>query len=146
MGIRLESVTPENWRAGLSVREDQRGFVSDSAGILARAYAYRDHGSRAFVICEDDVPVGMAMYHDLEDRDAYDFSQFFIDRRWQGRGCGLRAAQLVLEEMRAEGRYDRVVLCYIDGDEAAKNLYEKLGFRHTGEAYEDEITMEMPLR
>jgi hypothetical protein len=26
----------------LRVREDQRGFVADRTGILARAYAYRD--------------------------------------------------------------------------------------------------------
>lgn len=44
--------------------------------------------------------------------------------------------------MKADGKYDRVVLCYINGDEAAKNLYEKLGFHHTGQADEDEIIME----
>ena len=57
--IRLETVTPENWRSGLQVREDQRHFVADSAGILARAYAYRESRSRAFVIYNDEVPVGM---------------------------------------------------------------------------------------
>ena len=48
--------------------------------------------------------------------------------------------------MRLHGKYDKAVLCYIEGDEAARNLYEKLGFRHTGEAYEDEIIMEKCLR
>ena len=35
--IHLEPVTPENWRCGLRVREDQRVFAADSAGLLARA-------------------------------------------------------------------------------------------------------------
>ena len=48
--------------------------------------------------------------------------------------------------MRQDGKYDKVYLCYIEGDDAAKRLYEKLGFHHTGEAWEDEITMEMELR
>ena len=48
--------------------------------------------------------------------------------------------------MRQDGKYDRVCLCYIEGDDGAKRLYEKLGFRHTGEAWEDEITMELALR
>ena len=144
--IRLETITPDNWRLGLRVRDDQRNFVSDSAGILARAYAYRNNRSQAFVIYDDDIPVGMAMYHDFEDWNAYDFSQFFIDQRYQGKGFGLRAAEMILAKMKADGKYDRVVLCYINGDEAAKTLYEKLGFHHTGQADEDEIVMEMLLR
>ena len=144
--IHLEPITPDNWRLGLHVRDDQRSFVSDSAGILARAYAYRESRSRAFVIYNDDLPVGMAMYYDVEEEREYNFSQFFIDERYQGNGFGYAASSLILQMMKDDGRYDKVVLCYIDGDEAAKNLYEKLGFRHTGEAYEDEIIMEMSLR
>jgi len=52
---------------------------------------------------------------------------------------------LIIQMMKDDGKYDKVVLCYIEGDDAARNLYEKLGFRHTGEAYEDEIIMEMNL-
>ena len=144
--LHLETITPENWRPGLSVRDDQRGYVSDCSGILARAYAYRNDRSRAFVIYEDDVPVGMAMFYDLEAWKAYNFSQFFIDRRYQGKGLGLKAAKMILEKMKADGKYGRVVLCYIEGDDPARKLYEKLGFRHTGEADGDEIIMEKLLR
>lgn len=144
--IHLETVTPENWRLELSVRDDQRSFVSDSAGILARAYAYREDRSQAFVIYNDDLPVGMAMYHDLDDWKAYDFSQFFIDQRYQGKGFGHEAAAQILQMMKEDGQYDKVVLCYIDGDDAARKLYEKLGFIHTGEADGDEIIMELRLR
>ena len=144
--IRLEPITPDNWRLDLRVREDQREFVSDSAVMLARAYAYRDSRSQAFVIYSDELPVGMAMYHDWDEADAYDFSQFFIDQRYQGQGYGYEAAELILDRMRQDGKYDKVYLCYIEGDDAAKRLYEKLGFHHTGEAWEDEITMEMELR
>ncbi len=144
--IHLETITPDNWRLGLSVSEEQQEFVSDNAGILARAYAYRNDRSRAYVIYDDEVPVGMAMYHDLDEWKAYDFSQFFIDQHYQRKGYGIKAAQLILDEMKADGKYDRVVLCYIDGDDAAKCLYEKLGFSLTGEADEEEIIMEKILR
>ena len=89
--IHLESITPDNWRLGLKVRKDQTEFVSDSAGILARAYAYRDSRSQAFIIYSDEIPVGMAMYHDWVEESAYDFSQFFIDQRYQGKGFGYPA-------------------------------------------------------
>ncbi len=144
--IHLETITPENWRLELKVRDDQRSFVSNSAGILARAYAYREERSQAFVIYNDDLPIGMAMYHDLDDWKAYDFSQFFIDLRYQGKGFGCEAAKQILQIMKNDGKYDKVVLCYIDGDDAAKKLYEKLGFSHTGEIDGDEIIMEHILR
>lgn len=141
--IHLETITPENWRLRLIVRDDQRSFVSDSAGILARAYAYRENRSQAFVIYNDDLPIGMAMYHDLEDWKAYDFSQFFIDQRYQGNGFGYEAARQILQILKNDGKYDRVVLCYIEGDDAARKLYEKLGFHQTGDADGDEIVMEL---
>ena len=145
--IHLEKVTPDNWRIGLCVAEDQKGFVADRAVILARAWAYREYGSRAFIIYNDDTPVGMALYHDdPEEPNACVFDQFFIDHRWQGRGFGLEAARLLLGLMEEDGRFDRVYLCYIEGDIAAKNLYEKLGFYETGFVEEDEVEMEKLLR
>lgn len=77
---------------------------------------------------------------------AYDFSQFFIDERYQGNGFGYEAAGHVLREMQKDGVYNRAVLCYIEGNEAAKQLYLKLGFNHTGETDGNEIIMEKKLR
>lgn len=139
--IRLVDVDQENWRIPLSVREDQKHFVADSTCILARAWAYRSDRSVAKMIYEDDTPVGMLLYHDWPEGGMYVFSQLFIDRNWQGRGFGRRAAHLVLEEMRSDGRYDKVALCYVEGDEPARKLYESLGFVHNGESDEDEIEM-----
>lgn len=62
--IRLEPIGPDNWREELAVREDQREFVSEPNKILARAYAYRELGGEAKLILNDDIPVGMLLYHD----------------------------------------------------------------------------------
>lgn len=144
--IRLENVDPGNWRLGLKVSESQKSFVSDDMRLLARAYAYRESRSNAYVICDEDIPVGMALYYDCDERKAYDFSQIFIDERYQGKGFGTEAARQILKIMESDGKYDKVVLCYIDGNEAAKNMYEKLGFYLTGECDEDEIIMEKIFR
>lgn len=140
--IKLVTINPDNWRLGLKVSEAQKRFVAEGAGILARAYAYRESRSNAYIIYHDDLPVGMALYYDCDELNAYDFSQFFIDERYQGNGFGMEAARQILEMMKSDGKYDKVTLCYIDGNEAAKNMYEKLGFRLTGECDEDEIIME----
>ena len=143
--IRLETVNPDNWRLRLKVSDAQKSFVADSATILARAYAYRESRSKAYVIYNDTLPVGMALYYDCEELNAYDLSQLFIDERYQGNGFGIEAAKQILDKMKSDSKYDKVILCYIDGNEAAKNMYEKLGFTLTGNRDEDEIIMEKAL-
>lgn len=142
--VRLEEINPDNWRLGLDVRDDQKEFVASSVVLLARAYAYRNSRSNAFVIYNDDTPVGMALYYDMEN--VYNFSQLFIDERYQGRGFGYKAAEMIIQKMKDDGVFDKVVLCYVEGDEAAMRLYLKLGFVHTGEVDEGEVVMEKVLR
>lgn len=144
--IKLVTIDPDNWRLGLKVSETQKRFVSDSMKLLARAYAYRNSRSKAFVIYNDSNPVGMALYYDCDEVNAYDFSQLFIDERYQGNGFGIESAKQILELMKNDGKYDKVILCYIDGNEAAKNMYEKLDFHLTGECDGNEIIMEKVLR
>ena len=144
--IHLETITPENWRLGLKIRDDQARFVADSNGLLARAFAYREQRSRAFVIYADETPVGMALYYDCDELRAYDFSQLFIDQRYQRIGYGIEAARQILRLMKEDGKYDKVCLCYIEGNEAAKTMYERLGFYLTGEVDGNEIVMEKQLR
>ncbi len=144
--VRLEAVDPENWRLGLKVSEKQMHYVADSMCLLARAYAYREHRSNAFVIYDGSIPVGMALYYDFDELDAFDFSQLFIDERYQGKGLGSEAARQILARMERDGKFDKAVLCYIDGNEAARHMYEKLGFYLTGERDGDEIIMEKLLR
>ena len=144
--IRLETVNPDNWRLRLKVSDAQKSFVADSATMLARAYAYRESRSKAYVIYNDTLPVGMALYYDCAELNAYDLSQLFIDERYQGNGFGMEATKQILDKMKSDSKYDKVILCYIDGNEAAKNMYEKLGFTLTGDRDEDEVIMEKALR
>lgn len=142
--VHLVDITPDNWRLKLQVSEAQKTYVAGSAVLLARAYAYREWRSRAFVVCDDETPVGMGLYYDCPERNAYDFSQFFIDERYQGKGYGKAAAKAVLEAMKQDGKYDKTVLCYIEGDEAARRLYESIGFVEI-DRDEDVIIMELEL-
>ena len=142
--VHLVDITPDNWRLKLQVSEAQKTYVAGSAVLLARAYAYREWRSRAFVVCDDETPVGMGLYYDCPERNAYDFSQFFIDERYQGKGYGKAVAKAVLEAMKQDGKYDKTVLCYIEGDEAGRRLYESIGFVEI-DRDEDEIIMELEL-
>ena len=142
--IHLVDIDPGNWRLKLEVAESQKHYVANSSVMLARAYAYREQRSRAFVIYDDETPVGMGLYYDLPDLDCYDLSQIFIDERYQGRGYGRAATKLILDAMKQDGKYNKVDLCYIEGNDAAKNLYESFGFVEI-DRDEDEIIMELQL-
>lgn len=142
--IHLVDIDPGNWRLGLKVSEPQKHYVSDAYAMLARAYAYREQRSRAFVICDDENPVGMGLYYDLPDLECYDLSQIFIDKRYQGKGYGKAATKLVLDAMKQDGKYSKAILCYIEGNNAAKDLYESFGFVEI-DRDEDEIIMELTL-
>ena len=142
--IHLADIDPGNWRLGLRVADSQKNYVSDSYAMLARAYAYREQRSRAFVIYDNETPVGMGMYHDCPDLDAFDLSQIFIDERYQRKGYGKAATKLVLDAMKQDGKYSKAILCYIEGNNAAKDLYESFGFVEI-DRDEDEIIMELTL-
>ena len=142
--IHLVDIDPGNWRLKLEVAESQKHYVANSSVMLARAYAYREQRSRAFVIYDDETPVGMGLYYDLPDLDCYDLSQIFIDERYQGKGYGRAATKLILDAMKQDGKYNKVDLCYIEGNDAAKNLYESFGFVEI-DRDEDEIIMELNL-
>ena len=138
--IRLAEVTEDNWFevADLSVSEEQKCFVAPAIGILARGYVYRDCHARIFVIEEDGMIIGTALVREFTDEPlGYDLQQFMIDERYQGRGCGSKALQLILEELRKEGHYDHVELCVKKEDAAAIHLYEKCGFVDSGYVDED---------
>ena len=86
----------------------------------------------------------MGLYYDEPELETYDFSQIFIDVSYQGLGYGQEAVRLVLDEMKKDERYKKVILCYIEGNDIAKKLYEKFGFVET-DRDEDEIIMELQL-
>ena len=140
--IKLVDVGPDNWRIKLDVAAHQREFVANQTVLLARAYAYREQRSRAFYFYDDETPVGMGLYYALPAMEAYDLSQMFIDFRYQGRGYGKEALRQILDAMKADGAYHKVVLCYIDGNDVAKHLYSSSGFVET-DRDGDEIIMEL---
>ena len=138
--VKLIEITEENWleAASLSVKESQKEFLAPAIGILARGYVYRNCNPKVFVIENDGVIVGLSLVREFSDEPlGYDLQQFMIDRRYQGRGYGTAALQLILDKLRREGHYDRVEVCVKKKDAEAIRLYEKAGFVDSGYIDED---------
>lgn len=133
----------QNTKPGEKITITQ-GNAKDLRGFSDNTYAYRNQRSRAFIIYHDETPVGMGLYYDLPEMECYDLSQIFIDERYQGRGYGKAATRLVLDALKQDGKYNKVDLCYIEGNDAAMKLYEQFGFVEI-DRDEDEIILELKL-
>lgn len=133
--IHLVEIGEENFFTvrALSVREDQRRFLDSPLGILARGYVYRDQRPRVLAVADGETVVGLLLVKDMDEAPAcYDLQQFMIDEQFQGRGYSKGALALLLDKLRAEGKYADVEVCVHRDNDAALALFTGAGFRDTG--------------
>lgn len=133
--LRLTDVSEDNWIevASLSVFENQRKYLASPIGILARGYVYRNCNAKIFVVADGEAIVGLALVREFTDEPlGYELQQFMIDQKYQGKGYGSEALQLILNELRKENHFDHVEVCVNKEDTVAIHVYEKLGFVDSG--------------
>lgn len=133
--ITLEEVTERNWLMvrRLAVAKEQRGFLDNAVGILARGYVYRNCRPKLFAITHNGTPVGLVFVRDMDEEPAcYELQQFMIDFHVQNQGFGSAALALILSLLREERKYPCVEVCVKESNTPALHVYEKLGFADTG--------------
>lgn len=133
--VNLIELSEENWMdfAGLSVDESQKTFLASNIGIIARGYVYRNFRAKVIGIVAGGTPVGLAMVRDMDDEPAcYELQQLMIDKKFQGKGYGFRALELILAALKAEQKYACVEVCVKREDVQAIRVYEKAGFVDSG--------------
>ncbi len=144
MDVSLVEVTRENVDdvLALEVAPEQASYVATNAKSLAQA-SFEPHAwFRA--IAAGDVLVGFAMaYRDSDARQFYVW-RFMLDARFQGRGYGRRAMELLLDEARRAG-VEEVTLSVVPGEHSALAFYRSLGFEETGDVDEGELRMRLDL-
>ena len=137
----------------LKVKCAQKDFVASNVESLAEAFAVRESGGVAlpFGIYDDDVPVGFVMLgYDLVPGETdmpeiakgnYCIWRFMIDEKFQRKGFGRQALQLVLDYIKTFpcGKAEAVYLSYEPENTGAAALYHAFGFKENGEKDGDEI-------
>ena len=134
MAVTLQDVTRANFDACvlLKVREDQRVLVAPN--VLSLAQAYVIPSLVPFAICEDDNPVGFAMYNRVDEVDPpyYYLMRLMVGAEFQRNGFAREAILLLLERFRMEGACSEVRASYADSNEAVEKLFASLGFERVG--------------
>lgn len=132
MSLHTCEVTNENWQdvAFLSVGDSQKDFIESNAFSLAQSKFEPEW--KSFGLYDGETLVGYAMYGLEKSNDTVWLDRFMIDCEHQGKGYASRFLRLLLQDITAEYKSDKVYLSIADGNDVAQRLYEKFGFALNG--------------
>lgn len=145
--ISLRTIDENNFSAIMKMkRPEGESFVASTAYSLAQAWLYRDAGDVfPFAIYHDEEPVGFLMLdEDLEERCLAIWRLLFPPEH-QFKGYGSAVIQLVIDDAKASGKYDFLVLSTSPENAIGLHVYQKMGFVPTGEMEHDEMILRRDL-
>lgn len=128
----------------LNLGYGQDKFVSHPIRSLAQAYVYYNQCT-PFAIYKDNTIIGYVMVIYDYDEETYNIWHMMIDEKYQGQGYGTEAVKLCIDYIQTKpfGKSNYIVLTCNMNNSHAIHVYEKLGFKDTGERDEDEIIMKL---
>lgn len=151
--VSLQEITSDNRRAveELRVAAGQETFVDGVVLSLAEAArtpqarpwlraVYAGQEPVGFVMLGDDVPPGNPV---IPWR--YYLWRMLIDARYQGRGYGRAALDLVVGYLRTRPGADALITSVVPGAGSPKGFYLRYGFESTGEMFDHEEVLRLPL-
>jgi diamine N-acetyltransferase len=144
--LTLKKVDESNFTEcfNLNLGSGQDKFVSHPVRSLAQAYVYYNQCT-PFAIYKDDIVIGYVMVIYDYDEETYNIWHMMIDEKYQGKGYGTEAVKLCIDYINSKpfGKSHEIILtCNMDNSHGI-HVYEKLGFKDTGERDDDEIIMKL---
>lgn len=142
--VELRKITKENYEEclNLNIAEGQKDFVSSTAHSLAQAWIYYDTAF-PFAIYANNIMVGFIMLGYYEVEGYYTLWKFMIDEKYQNKGYGKKALRLGIDYLVNRYKVKEVYTAYYTTNHIARNLYESIGFRETGEIVGNQIGMKL---
>lgn len=127
-------------------RPEGEGFVASNEYSLAQAWLYRDANDvYPFAIYNDETPVGFMMLDEDAEERCLILWRIMFPVENQKKGYGTQAIEKIVQLARDSGKYDFMIIDYVPGNNIAKHVYEKLGFKPTGEIHHGEIELRLDL-
>jgi diamine N-acetyltransferase len=139
--VSLREISKENfWDCvSLEVGEDQKEFVTSNAISLAQS-KYQPECIPLGVFNGEEM-VGFVMYCIDADDGEYWIYRMMIDRARQSRGLGTKALGLLVERIKQDRTRHCIMLGVHRESRAAVALYERNGFKFTGQVFGSEHIM-----
>ena len=127
----------------LTVRDDQKKYMASNAVSVAQAHFSKYAWFRA--VYADKTPVGFVMLYDNSEKPEYFLWRFMIDAKFQGKGFGKRALELLINYVKSRPKAKELILSYVPGKESPEKFYLKMGFENTGKVIKGEQVMRLNL-
>jgi diamine N-acetyltransferase len=144
--VTLRKITSRTVRTicNLAVSEEQKNFVAPNAVSIAQAHFNKAAWFRA--IYADETPVGFVMLVENPKRGQYYLWRFMIDAKYQGRGYGKKALELVIKRARRNPKAKALTLDVVRAKGSAQKFYKSFGFEFTGKMHGIEHVMKLNLK
>jgi diamine N-acetyltransferase len=155
--VSLQEITFDTVRSvtSLEVSPKQRTYVAPNAVSISEAHFNPGAWFRA--IYADKTPVGFVMLFDPTvsgaiargpiAKDEVGLWRFMIDHRFQRKGLGKKALDLVCEHVRRANDANRLLSSYVPGPDGPESFYLSYGFSKTahlrGNGHEIEIALRL---
>lgn len=136
--VSLQPISRHNFKqiVKLKLNEGEDKFVAPNMYSIAEAYVEPDTFPMA--VLHDEIPVGFMLFgRFIEDKGEYWIGRLMVDKDYRRLKIGERATKLALSDMKGLGA-KRVFISFVPGNDEARALYEKLGFKDTGRVEEKE--------
>lgn len=151
--LSLREITEENRAAveALVVTDEQTQYVASVTESLVEAAEFPDAKPWYRAVYADAEPVGFVMISDGITVDKpeyigpYYLWRLLVDHRFQGRGYGTAALDLVVEHVRTRPDARVLLVSHVVGPTSPGPFYQRYGFRPTGEVHEGEPILELDL-
>lgn len=132
-GVSLRTITRDNFYdiVDLKVGAGQSSFVAPNVYSLAQAWL--EQSFEPIAVYQGDKLVGFTMYGYEDPPGRWWIIRLMIDERFQNRGYGRAAMQLLIPLMVERHGMLQIVTSYEPGNDVAGGLYRALGFQETGE-------------
>lgn len=148
--MRLINIDKSNWEEVILLTTNSEGkhflgeeyVASNAYSIVQSVY---EEGWTVKAIEHEGVLIGFTMYGWGEEEEFYELCRFMIDRRYQGKGYGKEALDLIVSEMKKEFLCSEIYLSTEPDNVRAKHIYEKAGFVSTGKIVDEEELYKMEL-
>jgi diamine N-acetyltransferase len=152
--VTLREITPANRAAveALAVAPEQEAHVTGVVASLAEGEATPDACPWCRAVYADETPVGFVMLSDGIPAERtrylgpYVLWRLLIDARYQGRGFGTAALDLVVAYVRARPGAEQLLTSYVPGPAEPLAFYLGYGFTPTGAVDHGEPVLALPLR
>lgn len=140
--IRLKELNLDNWYecCQLEVSENQKAFLEPNSVSIAQSKF--ELTLKPYAIYLEDKVVGFLMYNTvLEELDGYWVYRIMVDEKFQGKGIGKKATELMIAEIAKLPDAQKIIVGYHPDNVGAHHLYSSLGFIDNGNRFGKEMAV-----